>query len=89
MEQLFTAPSGNVARIEAAVVGDAHTSLAVNWQEYPTQADMDAFHDWFAALHPELRQRVARDMSGKPHAEIAARMMQFAATGKTSLPEEN
>ena len=89
MENIFTASTGNRATIRIMAVGDAHTSLAVGWKERPTDAEMAEFDEWFRRDHPELHTFVSRDVTGKRAEEVAARMKNFAATGRMSLPEEN
>ena len=86
---IFTASSGNRATIRCAAVGRDNTSLAVGWKQMPTERDMAEFDEWFRRDHPELRTMVSRNVTGERAEDVAARMQEFAATGRLSLPEEN
>ena len=89
MDDIFTASSGNRATIRCAAVGDDHTSLAVGWKGMPTDRDMQEFDEWFRRAHPELQTMCSRNVTGERPERVAARMKQFAVTGRLGLPEEN
>lgn len=82
--------SGNRARLALTCAG-ANTSVAINWDRVPTEQDTEEYDRWFYTQHPELEGRkiVSRDMTGRTREEIAARMLNFARTGRLTYPEEN